>query len=38
LPAGARLDFPEGPARFELSVVAVDTAAVIDPALWRRRR
>src|SRR5206468_11265281 len=38
LPAGARLDFPEGPARFELSVVAVDTAAVIDPALWPRRR
>jgi len=38
LPAGARLDFPEGPARFELTVVAVDTAAVIDPALWRRRR
>jgi len=38
LPASARLDFPEGPARFELSVVAVDTAAVIDPALWRRRR
>lgn len=38
LPARARLDFPEGPARFELSVVVVDTAAVIDPALWRRRR
>jgi len=38
MPASARIDFPEGPARFELSVVAVDTAAVIDPALWRRRR
>jgi len=38
LPASARLDFPEGPSRLELSVVAVDTAAVIDPALWRRRR
>jgi hypothetical protein len=38
LPATARIDFPEGPARFELSVVAVDTAAVIDPVLWRRRR
>jgi hypothetical protein len=38
LPARARLDFPEGAARFEVSVVAVDTAAVIDPALWRRRR
>jgi len=38
MPASARIDFPEVPARFELSVVAVDTAAVIDPALWRRRR
>ena len=38
LPAGARIDFPEAPARFELSVVAVDTTVVIDPALWRSRR
>ena len=34
----ARVDFPEAPARFELTVVAVDTAAVIPPALWRSRR
>ncbi len=38
LPAGARIDFPEASARFELTVVAVDTAAVIAPALWRGRR
>jgi hypothetical protein len=38
MPASARIDFPEGPARLEFSVVGVDTAAVIDPALWRRRR
>lgn len=37
-PTSARVDFPEGSARFELTVVAVDTAAVIPPALWRRRR
>ncbi len=37
-PIGARIDFPEGSARFELTVVAVDTAAVIPPALWRGRR
>lgn len=36
--ASARVDFPEAPARFELTVVAVDTAAVIAPALWRSRR
>jgi hypothetical protein len=36
-PAGARLDFPEGPARFELTVGVVDTAAVIPPDTWRRR-
>ena len=34
----ARVDFPEASARFELTVVAVDTAAVIPPALWRSRR
>jgi hypothetical protein len=37
-PARARVDFPEERARFELTVVAVDTAAVFDPAIWRRRR
>ncbi|MGH2668950.1 MAG: hypothetical protein ACRDH5_07515 [bacterium] len=37
-PIGARVDFPEAPARFELTVVGVDTAAVIPPALWRSRR
>ena len=36
--ASARVDFPEAPARLELTVVAVDTAAVIAPALWRSRR
>lgn len=38
MPARARIDFPEAAARFELSVLAVDTAAVIAPALWRARR
>jgi len=37
-PVFARVDFPEASARFELTVVAVDTAAVIPPALWRSRR
>jgi hypothetical protein len=37
-PVGARVDFPEASARFELTVVGVDTAAVIPPALWRSRR
>jgi len=37
-PTGARVDFPEASARFELTVVGVDTAAVIPPALWRSRR
>lgn len=37
-PVGARIDFPEASARFELTVVGVDTAAVIAPALWRSRR
>lgn len=36
-PTQAQVDFPEGPARFELTVVAVDTAATIAPALWRSR-
>lgn len=34
----ARVDFPEGPARFELTVVAIDTAVGFPPALWRSRR
>ena len=38
VPSSARIDFPEGPARFDLTVVAVDTLAVFTPALWRRRR
>jgi hypothetical protein len=37
-PVGARIDFPEAKARFELTVVGMDTAAVIPPALWRSRR
>ena len=41
-PASARVDFPKtskgGGGRFELTVVAIDTAAVIAPALWRSRR
>ena len=37
-PASARVDFQEASSRFELTVVAVDTAAVIPPALWRSRR
>jgi hypothetical protein len=38
MPVRARIDFPEGSARFELTVVSVDTAAVLDPAIWRGRR
>jgi len=38
MPARARMDFPEERARFELTVVLVDTAAVLDPAIWRGRR
>jgi hypothetical protein len=37
-PVAARVDFPEARARFELTVVGVDSAAVIPPALWRSRR
>ena len=37
-PASARVDFPPGGARFELTVVAIDTAQVFAPALWRSRR
>jgi len=38
LPAKARVDFPEAPARFELTVVGVDTTATFAPSLWRSRR
>lgn len=38
MPASARIDFPEGRARFEFTVVAIDTTAVFDPAMWRGRR
>jgi hypothetical protein len=38
VPISARIDFPEGRARFELTVVAVDTAAAFDAAIWRGRR
>jgi len=38
LAAGARIVFPEGRARFELTVVSIDTTAVFDPAIWRGRR
>jgi hypothetical protein len=37
VPTAARIDFPQSPARFELTVVGVDTVAVIPPALWRAR-
>ncbi len=37
-PASARVDFPEAAARFELTVVSLDTAAIIAPAVWRSRR
>ena len=44
-PASARVDFPSGDqggkgggARFELTVVAIDTVQVFAPALWRSRR
>jgi hypothetical protein len=38
MPANARIDFPEGPARFEFTVGAVDTTVVFDSATWLRRR
>jgi hypothetical protein len=38
MPASARIDFPEARARLELTVVAVDSAATFDPAIWRGRR
>jgi hypothetical protein len=36
-PVSARIDFPEAPARFELTVVGRDTLASIAPGLWRAR-
>lgn len=37
-PAAARIDFPDAGARFELTVLGVDTAAVVPALLWIRRR
>ncbi len=36
-PSKARIDFPEAAARFELTVVGVDTTVVFAPSLWRSR-
>ena len=38
LPQSVRIDVPERSARFELTFVAVDSAASFAPALWRGRR
>ena len=38
MPVSARIDFPEGPARFEFTVGSVDTTVVFDSATWRRGR
>jgi hypothetical protein len=38
LPSSARIDVPERSARFELTFVAVDSAAIFAPALWRGPR
>lgn len=38
LPQSVRVDVPERPARFELTIVAVDTTAEFPAALWRSRR
>jgi hypothetical protein len=37
-PTGGRSDFPDAGARFEFTVLAVDTTVVVPPALWRARR
>ena len=37
-PARAQVEFPEAGARFELTVVGIDTTVVVPPALWRSRR
>ena len=38
LPQSVRIDVPERSARFELTFVGVDSAAIFAPALWRSRR
>jgi hypothetical protein len=38
LPSSARIDVPERSARFDLTFVAVDSAAIFAPTLWRRPR
>jgi hypothetical protein len=38
MPTAARVLFPEASARFELTVVGVDTTAVFAPSLWQPRR
>jgi hypothetical protein len=37
-PKQSSVVFPERSARFDLTVVAVDTTAAFTPALWRSRR
>jgi len=37
MPASARIDFPEASARFELTVLGIDSGAVMPPQLWRSR-
>ena len=37
-PSEAEVLFPEASARFDLSVVGVDTTVTFGPAMWRRRR
>jgi hypothetical protein len=37
MPASAGIDFPEASARFELTVVAIDSGAVFPAELWRSR-
>jgi hypothetical protein len=37
MPVTARIDFPEASARFELTVVGIDSGTVVAPALWRSR-
>lgn len=37
MPASARIDFPEASARFELTVVGIDSGAVFPAPLWRGR-
>lgn len=38
LPSSARIDVPERSARFDLTFVAVDSAAIFAPTLWRSPR